>query len=137
MGPIEYQLLAERTENKDFEGIKQRLSVTKTTRLIHAAQGLCTEAGEFTDTLKKHVFYGKELDDINLAEELGDIMWYIAEACNALGIRLDLVMHRNIAKLKARYPEKFEERDALRRNLDAERVILEGKECADAEDPRR
>ena len=126
MSPNEYQKLAELTENKDFFGILKRLGDERTLRLIHAAQGLTTETGEFTDTLKKYVFYGSPIDEVNMAEEVGDLMWYIAEACNALGIDLEDVMERNIEKLQTRYPQKFEASAALNRNLEQERKILEG-----------
>lgn len=125
MTPHEYQALAELTENKDFEDILVRLSNDQTIRLLHAAQGMTTETGEFTDVLKKWIFYGRPLDFVNLAEEVGDLMWYVAQACNALGVKLEDVMEKNIKKLAARYPDKFKEEDALHRNLDAERKILE------------
>lgn len=126
MQPDVYQKLAELTENMDFTGIFQRLLDTRTVRLLHAAQGMSTETGEFTDVLKKWVFYGRPVDEVNLEEELGDLMWYIAEAANALGVDLGKLMAMNIEKLRARYPDKFTESDAQNRNLDAERAILEG-----------
>lgn len=126
MQPDVYQKLAELTENMDFTGIFQRLLDTRTVRLLHAAQGMSTETGEFTDVLKKWIFYGRPVDEVNLEEELGDLMWYIAEAANALGVDLGKLMAMNIEKLRARYPDKFTESDAQNRNLDAERAILEG-----------
>jgi NTP pyrophosphatase (non-canonical NTP hydrolase) len=126
MLPREYQTQAFQTENTDYEGIAERLSRVRTVRLDHASKGLCTEVGEFTDALKKHVEYNGPLDLVNLAEEIGDIMWYVALACNALGVDLEDVMEKNIAKLRERYPEKFTEYDATHRNLSAERKILEG-----------
>jgi NTP pyrophosphatase (non-canonical NTP hydrolase) len=88
--------------------------------------GMCTEAGEFQDQLKRSIFYGKSVDAINLAEECGDMLWYIAEALNALGISMESVMEKNIAKLKYRYPEKFNSDDALNRDLEQERKALKG-----------
>ncbi len=96
-----------------------------TNRLLHAAMGLTTEAGEFLDALKKHLFYGKPLDLVNLREEIGDIMWYLAIACDALGTDFETEQERNIAKLRKRYPEKFDAEQAIERDLDAERAILE------------
>lgn len=125
MTPHEYQFFAEKTENQDLDDILSRLSNDTTTRLLHAAMGMVTETGEFTDILKKWTIYGKDLDFIHLAEELGDLMWYIALACNALGINLEDVMAKNIEKLQARYPARFTAVDALHRNLDKERKILE------------
>lgn len=93
-------------------------------RLLHAGIGLTTEAGEFIDQLKKHIFYGRELDEVNLREELGDLLWYIAVAASALEIDLRVVMARNIAKLKVRYPDKFTTQAAVERDLDAERAVM-------------
>lgn len=94
-------------------------------RLIHAQLGMVTEVGEFTDALKKFIMYGKEIDRVNLLEELGDLEWYIAMALIALGSNHEHIWDRNIAKLKARYPEKFTEHAALNRNLNDERKELE------------
>ncbi len=94
-------------------------------RLLHAGIGLATETGEFLDAIKKSVFYGKELDRVNLKEELGDILWYLAIAMDALDTDFDTEMERNIAKLKARYGEKFSAEAAEKRDLKTERDILE------------
>lgn len=130
----QYQKLASRTEPNNMAAPWARLHPLDqchspvNMRLLHAAFGIQTEGGEFTDQLKRHVFYGKELDKVNLTEELGDVLWYVALACNALGIDMQDVMGRNIAKLQARFPEKFTEENALERDLDSERGILEGRE---------
>lgn len=94
-------------------------------RLLHAGIGIATESGEFLDALKKTVFYGKELDKVNLKEELGDVLWYIAIAMDELGTDFETEMNRNIEKLSARYPEKFTSEKAMNRDLDTERKILE------------
>ncbi len=94
-------------------------------RLLHAALGLQTESAEFSDALKKHVFYGAKLDKVNLKEELGDIFWYMAIACDALGTTFEEEQARVINKLKTRYPDKFTEDKASTRDLDAERKVLE------------
>jgi NTP pyrophosphatase (non-canonical NTP hydrolase) len=94
-------------------------------RLLHAGIGIATESGEFLDALKKHIFYGKELDKVNLLEELGDLFWYMAIALDELGSTFEKEQARNIAKLKARYPEKFTESAAEVRDLQKERHILE------------
>lgn len=96
-----------------------------TSRLLHAAMGMVTESGEFMDVLKKHIFYGKVVDEINLKEELGDIMWYMAIACDVLGTDFETEMQRNIAKLRERYPSMFDSEHAINRDLDAERAVLE------------
>jgi NTP pyrophosphatase (non-canonical NTP hydrolase) len=95
--------------------------------LLHASIGMQTEAAEFSDMLKKHFFYGKPLDKVNLREELGDQLWYIAMALRALDTTFESVMERNIEKLKARYPDKFTEELAENRDLTKEREILENE----------
>jgi NTP pyrophosphatase (non-canonical NTP hydrolase) len=109
-----------------MEKIVARGSETnKIIRLTHAAEGFCTEAGEFMDGIKKFVYYGKPLDEVNLIEELGDILWYVAIAANALCIGIDDVMAVNIRKMRERYGEKFSEEAALNRNIDEEKKAME------------
>ena len=77
-------------------------------RLLTAAVGIAAEGGEFMEIVKKITFQGKpwNADNINhLKIELGDVMWYVAQACMALDISLEEVLDRNISKLAARYPE--------------------------------
>jgi len=80
-------------------------------RLITAALGLSAEAGEFGDLVKKCLFQGKELNKENrelMIKELGDVMWYLAQGCMALGVTIDEVIWANIDKLEKRYPNGFE-----------------------------
>lgn len=93
---------------------------------LHMVLGMFTEAAEIADVYKKTIAYKKPLDFVNIKEEIGDIMWYIANLCNMNGWDLREIMQTNIDKLKARYPEKFTEENALNRNLEKERGILEG-----------
>jgi len=93
--------------------------------LLHAAMGCETEVGEIMDAMKKTIFYGKPLDIVNVKEELGDILWYIALGLHACGADFEEAMTANIAKLKARYPDKFSSEGALFRDLEKERKILE------------
>ena len=90
----------------------------------HMLFGMMTELGELVDSYKKHYAYGKELDMINVMEEMGDIMWYWANMCNITGINAEASLQVNIDKLKARYPEKFNEELAVNRDLEREREIL-------------
>lgn len=113
------------TESRDFGAMNTRLNDDGLKRLLHAGIGLSTESGEFLDALKKHIFYGKPLDRVNLKEEMGDLFWYLAIACDELGVDFEPLMETNIAKLKARYGEKFSEAAAEKRDLKAEREILE------------
>ncbi len=114
-----------KTESRNFDEIGARMSEVRNQRLLHAGIGLATEAGEFLDALKKHVFYGKDLDTVNLSEEMGDIFWYCALIADELKIDFSQVMDTNIAKLKARYGDKFSEEKAENRDLKTERTILE------------
>lgn len=75
--------------------------------LMTAAIGLGSEGGEFQEIVKKVLFQGKPLNEENifhLKRELGDIIWYWTNACNALGIEPDDVIAENVKKLEARYP---------------------------------
>ncbi len=94
-------------------------------RLLHGALGACTETGELQDMIKKHLIYGKPLDLVNVIEEIGDTMWYLAIVLDACGVTMSDAMQRNITKLRLRYPEKFTSEKALNRDLAAERAALE------------
>lgn len=116
-----------RHESVDFDAIRERFSDPRKIRLLHAALGLATEAGEILDTVKKHLFYGKPLDFTNLEEEGGDVMWYLGILADVLEHKdFATMMGRNNAKLTLRFGEKeFSAEKALNRNLDGEREILE------------
>ncbi len=76
-------------------------------RLLTAGVGINAEGGEFLEIIKKMVFQGKPWNDDNrehLIIELGDIMWYVAQACNALEVSFDDVISTNVNKLLKRYP---------------------------------
>lgn len=75
--------------------------------LITAGIGLSSEGGEFNEIVKKMLFQGKPLNEDNIfhmKRELGDIMWYWVNACNALGLNPNDVIEENVNKLMARYP---------------------------------
>ena len=77
------------------------------TQLLTAALGLTAESGEFTEVVKKIMFQGKPYNEENvfhMKRELGDICWYLAQACMALDTTFDEVLEMNVDKLKARYP---------------------------------
>lgn len=117
-----YQEESKRTCPKLSDNLREGLSDE-----LHMVMGISTEAGELLDAYKKHFAYGKELDVVNVGEEIADIMWYVSNLCRIKGINLEEMLQRNIDKLKARYPNKFSQEKALNRNLDKERDILEGK----------
>ena len=124
MNNKEYVQSCLKTESPITESLKERFS-DRNIRLIHGAFGLQTESAELTDQLKKHIFYGKPLDVVNLKEETQDILWYISIIMDELDFTYEEAMETNIKKLKARYPEKFTEDKAINRNLEVERKILE------------
>ena len=98
--------------SKDHEAFIYRLQEIEgqgfhSERLLTAAVGMSAEAGEFTEVVKKIIFQGKPVNEENifhLKRELGDIMWYVAQACMGLDISLDEIMEMNVEKLVARYP---------------------------------
>lgn len=83
--------------------------------LINGVMGLCGEAGEAIDIVKKHLAQGHELDKEALIKELGDVAWYLAETAYALDVPLEDVLQRNIDKLKARYPQGFDASRSINR----------------------
>ena len=99
-------------QSKDYEALIYRLQELEgqefpSERLLTAAVGMSAEAGEFTEIVKKIIFQGKPVNDENLfhmKRELGDIMWYVAQACMGLNVSLDEVIEMNVHKLMARYP---------------------------------
>ena len=81
-------------------------------RLLTSGVGINAEGGEFLEIIKKMIFQGKPWVDDNrehLIIELGDVMWYVAQACMALEVSFDEVIERNVKKLESRYPDgKFD-----------------------------
>jgi NTP pyrophosphatase (non-canonical NTP hydrolase) len=71
--------------------------------LIHFALLVTSEAGEAADAIKKHVVYDKPLDDANLREEAGDLLWAVAYLCETKGWSMGDIMEENIQKLRRRY----------------------------------
>lgn len=121
MTPKEYQELSEKT----FAYFKDRTLENKTIDLLHCAMGASTETGELLDAFKKHIFYQKPLDVVNIGEEIADVQWYLFNLCRLLNLDMEELLENNIKKLKQRYGDKFSEEKALVRNLDKEREILE------------
>lgn len=123
----DYIQQALQTESPPSEAQLSRVNL----RVLHALMGMQTETAELTDAVKRHIFYGTELDKVNLVEEIGDIFWYIAILLDELKVDVgdkasfEHAMKVNIDKLRARYPNKFTEHDAVNRDLKTERDILE------------
>ena len=101
--------------SKDFLALSDRMvqldeKGANIERLLTASVGINAEGGEFLEIVKKIVFQGKPWNDetrTHLIKELGDTMWYVAQACIALDVSFDEVIKTNIEKLLKRYPEGF------------------------------
>lgn len=120
MNVKEYKDASSRTFLNREEGID-----AKTTDLLHCVIGMGTESGELLDQFKRHIYYGKPLDIINVKEELGDQLWYIMNLCRLMNFDIEEIMQLNINKLQARFPAKFTSENALNRDIEKERNILE------------
>lgn len=122
-----YLDLSSRTNSTDYNAILNRFAEDPKLKidLLHAAMGVVTESGEVMDMLKKHFFYGKELDITNLLEESGDIFWYVAIICRLTGKSFEDIQLMNIKKLQKRFPNGFTEKDAIDRDVASERKVLE------------
>ena len=98
--------------SKDYQSFIESLSAlngkgANINRLTTAAVGISAEGGEFMEIVKKMVFQGKPWNDDNrehLIIELGDVMWYVMQACAALDVPIEDVVAGNVEKLKKRYP---------------------------------
>ena len=98
--------------SKDYKSFIESLSIldgqgANINRLTTAAVGISAEGGEFMEIVKKMVFQGKPYNDDNrehLIIELGDVMWYVMQACAALDVSIEDVVAGNVEKLKKRYP---------------------------------
>ena len=98
--------------SKDYKSFIESLGVldgqgANINRLTTAAVGISAEGGEFMEIVKKMVFQGKPWNDDNrehLIIELGDVMWYVMQACMALDVTIEEVVAGNVEKLKKRYP---------------------------------
>jgi NTP pyrophosphatase (non-canonical NTP hydrolase) len=128
MDSKQYQQEAGATDERDYSQIQERTGGEFNARLIHYVLGVGTEAGELQDAAKKALAYNKPLDKVNMVEEVGDVLWYLARLLTLLGSSFEEAMAKNNAKLKARYGSKFTEFAALNRDLGKERAILESDE---------
>lgn len=114
--PIKYAQFVDAVtsqQSKDHEAFVYRIQELQgqgfpSERLLTASVGMCAEAGEFTEVVKKIVFQGKPVTEENLfhlKRELGDIMWYVMQACMGLDTNLNEIIEMNVEKLSSRYPE--------------------------------
>lgn len=90
-------------------------------------RALVRGSGRLVDALKKSVFYGKHLDLYEFQDDLVDVVSNVMKSCRIFGINYEDMKSKNIDKLRARYPNKFTENDAINRDLDKEKGALEGE----------
>lgn len=101
----EYQKAAERTSgNLSYED-----------KIRNGCYGLNGEAGECIDILKKHEFQGHPFDGNKMLDELGDVLWYVAQTASGLRVSLEDVAQHNVDKLKQRYPDGFDAEKSIHR----------------------
>jgi len=111
----EYQKFVESVtsdESNKLDDMVKRLTELElmdvnTALLLTSSIGLSSEGGEFSEIVKKTIFQGKPFNEdvrFHLLRELGDILWYWSNACRALDINPDEVLHENVRKLESRYP---------------------------------
>lgn len=104
--PNDYQQAALRTANNKDNSYAL---------LQEGLMGLNGEAGECIDILKKYLFQGHGLDRNHLAEELGDVAWYLVISAHAIGMNFEDILQMNILKLAERYPNGFDAERSVNR----------------------
>jgi NTP pyrophosphatase (non-canonical NTP hydrolase) len=102
----EYQDAARRTLNVDWPEREQ---------IANAVMGLAGEAGEIADLYKKKLYHGHDVSAMQIIDELGDLLWYLAAVASLEGLSLADIARQNIDKLKVRYPNGFTKRDSILR----------------------
>lgn len=107
----EYQFKSARTLNEEL---------TREQVLSNMMMGIQGESGEMADIIKKHLYQGHELDKYHIEEEIGDVMFYIANLCNLLNIDLEAAIEGNYNKLLKRYPKGFDVERSI--NRDTEKI---------------
>ena len=101
----------------DYQRMARRTALTKrkSDKMEEALLGLAGEVGELCDHYKKYMHQGHDLDYNHMAEEAGDVLWYLAEIADALGVTLEDIARRNIDKLRKRYPDGFDPERSINR----------------------
>lgn len=125
MKPSLYLEKTARTDHSDYAPVVERISNELAAKLTHYSLGVGSESGELQNALKRFVAYGKPVDAVNIKEELGDLLWYMARIMVMFGWTMEEVLAANIAKLEARFPEKFSQEANDNRNLENERKVVE------------
>ena len=113
MNADEFQKAADRT----FTDVPSVNLTLKEECLVRHACGLSGEAGEVLDYIKKGIFHRHGVDPEKVKDELGDVLWYIAEIATVLDLRLSDIMKGNVNKLMKRYPNGFSIEDSINRKV--------------------
>ncbi len=95
------------TEYAGFVNSRAKIMANVTEDRLHAAVGIAGEAGELLDAIKKTWVYTKPLDQANVIEECGDLLFYIQAMLNTFGMTMEEVIGLNVAKLRLRYPDGY------------------------------
>ena len=103
-----YQELSVRTLNMDLTADQQ---------IMNMGLGVCGEGGEIADAIKKAFFQGHYLDKEHLAEEIGDVMFYLSNLATLLGFKMEDILQGNIDKLKKRYTGGFDSNRSINREV--------------------
>lgn len=127
-----YHENAQRTEAPAMEALRRFLGMPvyqqiKVLRLLHGVLGLASEAGELADQLKRHIFYGKPLDLVNVMEEAGDNAWYLPLIADACGLDFGHMLRANLNKLQQRHGDTYNASSADNRNTALEQLIVGGE----------
>lgn len=118
MTPNQYQERAARTINKSNNILEQRQ---------HALFGMASEVGEIHGIFQKH-YQGHSINYTELKQEIGDLLWFIAEFCTASGWDMEYIMQMNLDKIERRYPDGFEEKRSVERPEYIQGSIFEEQE---------
>ena len=115
--PIDKANATEPLTLNDYQRMARRTAGTKgkSDKMEEAMLGLAGEVGELCDHYKKYMHQGHDIDYNHMAEEAGDVLWYLAEIADALGLTLEEIARRNIDKLRKRYPEGFDPERSINR----------------------
>lgn len=116
-------------KEREPSGYKLRLAECPSPDILHAILGVLNEAGEIANAVSDDDAYLKvrnTIDYNNLDEEMGDLLWFIACYCEGRGCLMEQLMERNIAKLKARFPDRFDSDKNENRDVQAEKRAMGG-----------
>jgi NTP pyrophosphatase (non-canonical NTP hydrolase) len=94
---------------------RNNTATEKDIRLLHHTLGVAGEAGELVDAVKKHFFYGQELDRENIIEEISDCFWYQSQLLSLLGVSIEECFQINFDKLSKRYAKGYSDQAAKER----------------------